>query len=296
MKNIDTQNNRTREGDFRKLNTEEKIMAFTSGLSVPEKISKEKAFENLMLKIENSETPVVEFKPNYFRYLAVAASILLVAGMFYSYFSRQIITISTSNAKQLVYNLPDGSTININAGSEITYKKYGFTSNRQLTMKGEAFFQIKKGKKFEIKTENGIVTILGTSLNICSREKTFKVSCLTGKVKVQASNNQVIIAPGESVNLIDNSLQKVTGENIQTMAQWRNGEFNFENTPLSSIFDEIERQFDVKIESPIDVNRHFTGSFSNKSLNEALDIVCIPMQLTYEIKTDKSIVVTKQAK
>ena len=73
-----------------------------------------------------------------------------------------------------------------------------------------------------------------------------------------------------------------------------NGEFTFEDAPLNSVFMEIERQFNVKFASLKFSNKYFTGGFTNKNLVEALDIVCIPMGLTYEIGSNSKIIVREK--
>ena len=68
----------------------------------------------------------------------------------------------------------------------------------------------------------------------------------------------------------------------------------FEDTPLNTIFDELERQFNVSIKIEGDASRLATIDFSNENLNEALDVVCIPMELNYEIKNNKKITISEK--
>ena len=68
---------------------------------------------------------------------------------------------------------------------------------------------------------------------------------------------------------------------------WQQGIFYFEDKPLVSIFAALERQFNVSVNFEGNKNRSITVAFSNKSLQEALDVICIPMGLKYEINNKK---------
>jgi ferric-dicitrate binding protein FerR (iron transport regulator) len=133
------------------------------------------------------------------------------------------------------------------------------------------------------------VEILGTKLNVFSREKEFWVSCLTGKVGVETENSNQILLPGEIVELTSQGLEKRVLTEVNQTAAWKEGMFYFEDKPLVSIFAEIERQFDVSIQFEGDVNRSITVSFTNNKLEEALDVVCIPMGLKYEVAKNNKV-------
>jgi ferric-dicitrate binding protein FerR (iron transport regulator) len=188
-----------------------------------------------------------------------------------------------NRGQQNEYNLPDGSLVSMNAESKISYNQKDFLEKRKVSFEGEAFFNIKKGNKFCISTNNAEIQILGTSFNVYARDTSFKVSCFTGKIKVISGDQSVIIIPGESAIFEDKILRKFSEKNINIVANWRNGEFYFENASLTLVFKEIERQFNVTFVMPNVDKKYFTGSFSNKNLIDALDIACIPMGLTYEI-------------
>jgi transmembrane sensor len=276
--------------------TEEKIMRITASYSVPEKTSKKDALENILRKTSDNTIHLHPKKRNYNYFVAIAASVVVLIGVGYFWAMAQTTTVKVDLGHHLAYTLPDGSVATLNAGSQISFKKYGFQSDRKVNLNGEAFFEVKKGSKFDVITKNGNVQVLGTSFNVFSRNELFKVSCLTGKVKVSIAAASEIITPGESVEKKANILAKIRDENIKVSASWRNGEFNFVDTSLKSIFEEIERQFNVTVKG-IDLESYRqTCDFTNKNLTEALDIICIPMQLEYEVKPDNTVVVYKQKK
>lgn len=282
------------KAQFDHLTLYEKVETFVQGYRVPQKRSKTETLELLRSRIEANE------KPKATRYLqtywSAAASIILIALVTSVYFYVTPNQIVADKGQHVEYTLPDGSDVTLNADSKIRFSGSDFTENRILKLEGEAFFSVQKGKSFVVKTKLGNAEVLGTKLNVYSRASEFNVSCLTGKVKVTANGQSVTIEPGEKVELDSGKLKKTTPLSTSGMAGWRIDEFHFDNVPLISIFEEIERQFDVSITTKGIENRFFTGSFSNKNLTEVLETVCLPMKLTYEIKNGNKITIKAQSK
>jgi len=273
---------------FDQLITDEKVDIFVKGYRIPQKRSKAEALEILRKKQDQTSTG----KPvrNLRIYWSAAASIVLIALLTTVYFYKSTPDqIIANKGQHLEYTLPDGSNVTINADSKISFSESGFTKQRILKLEGEAFFSVQKGNPFVVKTQTGSVEVLGTTLNVYSRHNELSVSCLTGKVQVTANGQSVILEPGEKADLVSGTLQKTTNILTNQMGEWRSGEFHFDNIPLISIFEEIERQFNVIITTKGLENRFFTGSFSNKNLIEVLETVCLPMHLNYEIKNGNKV-------
>jgi ferric-dicitrate binding protein FerR (iron transport regulator) len=269
-------------------------MKMAEGLTVPK--GKD---ENLVLEaIFSKPNKVAEVKTISFRryFQAAAALILLLIGIYSVSVIYSNQRISTGFGSQTQITLPDGSLVSLNSGSKLVWNERKFNRNRLVALSGEAYFEIEKGGEFIIKTENGTVEILGTKLNVFSREKEFWVSCLTGKVGVEADNSSQVLLTSEMAELTSQRLEKRVLTEVNQTAAWKEGMFYFEDKPLVSIFDEIERQFDVSIQFEGDVNRSITVSFTNKKLEEALDVVCIPMGLKYEISKNNQVTISDNRK
>lgn len=278
--------------EFEKMNSEEKILKLSGGFIPPAGKAKNEVLALLLDKIEK-ETPTKTFRLKSYLQVAAAVIILLVGiKVMPSLLSAQ--QVKTKYAEQNEVILPDGTNVVLNADSRIKWDKRKFNDKRYLTLSGEAYFDVKKGEEFIIKTNSGTVEVLGTQLNVFSRNEEFWVSCISGKVKVSANKQQQIITPGEWVKLNNSTLEKSKLASIENTSMWKEGVFHFEETKLLAIFDELERQFNVSIRFEGDGERKATLDFSNKDLNEALDIVCIPMELSYEIKNRKVILSEKK--
>jgi transmembrane sensor len=151
-----------------------------------------------------------------------------------------------------------------------------------------------KGTKFMVENNGNKITVMGTSFNVYSRKNRFDVKCFSGKVKVETPLiKPVLLTKGQAFKS-DASLSAFNkfSFNPGQDVKWIKGEFYFEQEKLNDVFDEIERQFNVTILSPDYNKRLYTGFFRKGGLKTALDNVCLPMGIVYEM-TDSSHIVVK---
>jgi ferric-dicitrate binding protein FerR (iron transport regulator) len=213
---------------------------------------------------------------------AAAAIVLLVAtGLVMRYYSTGVVTLPT---QQLTQTLPDGSSVTLNAGSEMRWNPLWWRFSRQVAFSGEAYFEVKPGSRFNVISDKGTTSVLGTSFNIFARDKDYRVVCLTGKVKVTSpSREEVILTPEYQAVIVPGGSISVTRQtNPENATSWTAGRFSFASEPLRSVLDEIERQYGIviRMESPGD--RLYTGYFSReKSAGEVIGLVCKPFGLTF---------------
>ena len=214
---------------------------------------------------------------------AVAASIalLIAATSFLRFYS---VDVKTEAGQHLVAQLPDQSTVNLNAQSRITYYPYWWRVTRIVTLDGEAFFEVQKGKKFTVKSTKGTTQVLGTSFNIFSRDEVYKVTCVTGRVKVCSKAGYTAILKPNSKAEIQASGKIDVQENIQTYPEisWKKNIFLFTASPAAKVFKEIERQYGIHIETKIDDYSLYTGNFTkDQNVEEILEYVCPALGLRY---------------
>ena len=99
--------------------------------------------------------------------------------------------------------LPDGSIAQLNGSSTLKYHPYWWNISRNISLEGEAFFEVAKGSKFSVESKNGTTSVLGTSFNIYARSNQYEVVCVTGKVWVENATGEVstIITPNQKAVL-----------------------------------------------------------------------------------------------
>mgnify|MGYP002712995456 FL=1 len=230
-------------------------------------------------------------KPNVFSVVWKVAAILalLLAGYYYT--TTLNTSVKTHIGQTKTVALPDGSQVVLNSGSAITYTKNDWGRSRELSLVGEAYFKVKKGSKFSVKTHVGTVSVLGTRFNVLARDGLFEVSCYEGLVSVAFNDTVLQLPAGKKIRIAQGSLQGEDDEQSPTPA-WLHRESSFEDAPLKAVLDELERQYPVNITTEgVDVEKRFTGTFSHQNLELALQSICEPLRLTFNIETNGAVTI-----
>jgi len=254
-------------------------------------------WESLEQKIqEEPERKTISLFPIVLKYAAAAVLFLLVGiaslTLFYSK------TIESSPGERQTASLPDGSFVELNAGSTLKYYPVKWRFERKLYFEGEGFFDVQKGKKFEVESENGKTTVLGTTFNIYSRDDKYRVTCLSGKVKVTSkSEESVTLEPNAHVEIEKGKILFKQKKQKEEVIGWKTGMFDFRGTPLKEVIDEIERQFAVTIQLQPKLNdRNATLIFTNKfDVEEVLDFVCKTMQIKFVKQSENVFLVVENS-
>lgn len=266
----------------------EKWVKSLPGLDLEYKKPAEKVWNDLERAIDarqESVTPEIRLVSYQRTWLAAAAVFFVLLGstLFLRFFTE---TVYAPAGEHLAVVLPDGSEVRLNAGSNIAYKPYWWRFNRELELKGEAFFEVEEGSKFEVLSASGRTIVLGTSFNVYARENLFKVTCFSGEVKVVSnmSGHSLNIGPNEEASLNkDGSLRLSKVKDAGESASWINDMFIFTAMPLPMVFDEIERQYAVDIRMDKEFDYLYTGNFSrSQSLEKVLKMVCRPYGLQFQ--------------
>jgi len=257
----------------------DKIIESASRLKVPEGRSKEEAWNLLQKKIELEKPRAKTFTLHPYLSMGIAAGLTLLVVAYFFLLPGE--TLSTPRGEHLAFTLPDASAISLNAESEIRYHPRNWDKNRTLKLKGEAFFEVTAGSTFIVETGLGSIEVIGTSFNVNNRENSFEVSCFSGSVHVNDKNENVVVLKAGEFTQLRNKKLSFPAHADEKKLSWRMGEFHFENTPFKNVIDELERQFDIKIEMKIASDRMYTGYFNTKNLGEALQLVFTPMGLHY---------------
>ncbi|WP_343691658.1 FecR domain-containing protein [Chitinophaga sp.] len=193
-----------------------------------------------------------------YRWTAVAASLLfLITTGFYFYNKRT--TIHTGIAMTKTIQLPDGSSVVLNANSTLQYKGH------DVWIDGEAYFS---GEHHDLKVHTGgmDVAVLGTAFNIYNRHQQIEVLLESGKVHVTgagwaATAGSIDMAPGEMIRLdaVHKKMERITPESYTS---WKSGRLIFKNTPLYKVAALLEENygFHVQWKSNKLKNERFSGS------------------------------------
>lgn len=205
--------------------------------------------------------------------------------------------ISKTNPKgqKSKIHLADGSSVIINADSEIRYRSDFGKTNREIHLVGESFFEVAPDSllPFRVFSGNITTTALGTSFNINSyNPDQIKVQLATGKVEVvneSQENQSVYLLPGEEV-ISDGTERIIKGRfNPDKAFLWKSGILLFDHVTLGEFTSTLERWYGVEIalvNKPRD-GLKITGEFQDTYLSNVLESIGYAYGFDYIIDQKK---------
>ncbi len=265
----------------------ESIKRATENLSLPA-FDLDAGFEKLKQAPKARVVPMEsKTKISNLRFMVgIAASLVFLIVAFFL-LQNDSTSISAAYASNETYEWENEALIKLNDGSSIKCKKKN--NARLVDLVGEAYFSVTKGGPFTIKTKNGTVKVLGTVFNVRSWGDNLYVECFEGRVEVSSVGTEKReIGFGERINLVKGKMG--TKQAIVHKEPFWFGEISkFQEEPLNVVFQELERQYNIKVEVPV-VKRNFTGTFNHDNLEQAVEQICKPMGLKFEISEDQKVV------
>lgn len=186
--------------------------------------------------------------------------------------------------------LADGTTVWLNRDSKLLYPEKFKGKTREVKLLGEAFFDVAKktGKQFEVNTGFSTVTVLGTSFNVFADSLQTEISVASGKVKVRSvfSEEEVYLLPDDKVIATRDNLVKSQITNPNYLS-WKTGVFLFEDTPLTTVVNDLNRYYPKPIRLKGDKNELlFSAKFDQAKQEDILEILKITLNLNITENTN----------
>lgn len=268
--------------------------------------NKDKAFRQFKKRIANqnmtSKTVRKQLRMSVFwRYAAVVAILCMVS--YFSYRRGEVsikeafsdIVVEAPLGSRTKLNLPDGTSVWLNAGSRIVYSQGFGVEDRNVKLTGEGYFEVKRNEKipFFVQTNSLQVKVLGTKFNFRDYPDDMEaiVSLSEGKVSLNnllKNENEAFLQPNERVVLDKkNGYMHVEAVTINA-SEWTNGYLFFDEELLPDIIKELERSYNVKIHIANDSLKtfRFYGNFvyREQSIKEVLDVLSATQKVHYTIE------------
>jgi len=160
-------------------------------------------------------------------------------------------TMTTPRGGQYKLTLPDGTEVWLNAASSITYPTAFAGNERDVSITGEAYFEVAKDKSkpFHVTSGNQTIEVLGTHFNVMAYadEDAIKTTLLEGSVKITENNEAQILKPGEQATVDKNGGLKISVADIDDALAWKNGYFKFNRVNIKYIMRQLARWYDVDL-------------------------------------------------
>jgi Fe2+-dicitrate sensor, membrane component len=229
-------------------------------------------------------------------------------------------TVQTKLGSQSMVDLPDGSTVWLNAGSKLTYNETYNEDDREVNLIGEACFDVKTNpeKPFVVKVGDISVKALGTTFNIKAypEDQVITTTLVKGKVVIEGTdvNDErfsITMKPNENITYLTNlksvkEHQKITATPIKTdkkvefklpekviiadnikpelFTSWKDDSWIIEKQLLGNLIKDFERRYDVEIKFGSDniSDYHFSGTIQRETIEQVMLILqrTIPLQYT----------------
>jgi transmembrane sensor len=190
--------------------------------------------------------------------------------------------------------LPDGTTVTLNKGAVLEYNSRMRGDTRNVTLEGEAFFDVtpNKDKPFIITADDAKIKVVGTSFNVKTTDEKTEVIVETGIVEVSKKKNAVTLKPNEKATVLQSSEVPVKEAVDDVLYNYyRTKELVCNNTPLWRLVDVLNDAYNVNIQigDARLKDMAITTTFKNQSLDSVLDVISQTLNVRVE-KNGKNIV------
>lgn len=164
----------------------------------------------------------------------------------------QTVTVDVPAGQRMAVTLPDGTKVNLNSETTLTYPPLFSGKERRVSIEGEAYFDVTSDKKvpFIVETYAADVTVLGTEFNISadSDERIFSTTLIEGSVKVSDRNSEeyMVLKPDQTV-IMEAGQFKIEHCRASESVRWVDGVISIGDTDFATLMKRFEKSFGVSI-------------------------------------------------
>lgn len=266
---------------------------------------KDEAYHRFKARVAAQEMEVTSQKtfvlPRFIRWTAAVIVAFVLGGLsIYIYnansLSNHLYTVTVPLGSKSKIELPDHTTVWLNAGSTLQYAQNFAQSGRNVSLEGEAYFEVTKNPRmpFTVNGKDVAVKVLGTKFNVRSynEDPTVDITLVEGSISLTnhlaANDSACLLKPNEKATLNKQSHQ-VTIEKVEACnwSEWTRGKLVFDAERFGQIIRRLEREYnvDIKVKDSELLNRKFYGDFRKaQSIQEIFDIMTASNQFHYTFK------------
>lgn len=199
----------------------------------------------------------------FYNWTAAASAVIILSFSAYQAFNQsgfvkhEITSTITFSKDVRLLNLPDGTRVWLNENSEIEYPKSFTGKERTVTLKGEAFFEVKRDPSHPFVISSGAIktTVLGTSFNIKAyADKQPEVNVRTGKVKVESTQNTVLLERGDKAIYEAETSMLNKQKSLVLEPEWKKVLIYVDGLTLAQVLEKLK------------VNNHFSVTYLDEDL------------------------------
>lgn len=213
------------------------------------------------------------------QWLKIAATILVIFSVALSLIlvdtKADLIQVASKDQIKSI-SFPDGSTGILNENSQFAFPE-NFGMERNVSFIGEAYFDIMKSEKPFIIDAGGVdVKVLGTAFNLITNEDVVKLYVDRGLVAFSKDGVETKVGAGHEA-IFNKKTGNVEIKDVPSLniMSWRNGDFQFNNTPLKDALEDLSNYYDVEFKFSNEklLSCRISASIKNKSIGEVLNLL-----------------------
>jgi len=199
--------------------------------------------------------------------IAAAALIIIGVGAGIAYlgnkglFDRRNLIATNENQKNLQVTLPDGSIVSLNRNTSLRYKNSFGRHQRNVTLSGEAFFEI-----------------------FTDPERPFIVDVKSGKVLLSSErgNQNIELDPGY-IGIIDSGRSVKTANTDPNYLAWNTGSLVYDGQTLDVVFRDLKRVYNMEIiaDDTSILKNTWTSPINNQPQETIIRLICASFNLSY---------------
>lgn len=182
--------------------------------------------------------------------------------------------VPSSNTFQL--QLSDGTSVWLNARSELTYPVDFAADNRSVILKGQGYFEVHpdKDKPFKVEANGMEIDVLGTAFDIQAYENEGSAAVSDGLIRVAHGKSVDLVRKGERIQQVNGVLVKEKADFARLNA-WREGYFYFDHDFLEYVLQEMGRWYNLSYEFRVPAQKiRISGTIDfHLSLDESIHIL-----------------------
>lgn len=194
---------------------------------------------------------------------SVAAAVFFAIGgalvshrMTYDSISSRMVSVEAPKGERLRIMLPDSTSVFLNSGSQLTYPVIFRKDIRQVSLEGEAMFNVSPDSDcpFVINTFASSIEVLGTVFNVIADSEAgyFETMLMEGRVKVSnliyPERGDVVMQPYDKLSMRNGQLLVEKLSNLEDEICWTRGLIWIDGSSFDELMRTFEKAFDIDIE------------------------------------------------
>lgn len=185
--------------------------------------------------------------------------------------------------------LTDGTIVRLNSGSSLRYPVAFGKEKREVVLKGEAYFQVAKGKApFYVQVGGLTVRVYGTVFNVNTHDRDhIRTALVEGKVSILVDGKEFMMRPSQLADFdVPAGILDIRDADLTPHLAWTKGLFIFNNRTLGEIMSTLSLWYDMEVffQNPALEKLHFTGCVRRY---EAIDHILKALSESVGVKINK---------